>query len=262
MVTMAKDEWVRTAMTDDSVVVELLVRLKQTRTAKSAVAVAALRWGIRQPRSKSIRCDGISRRNKGDSANSMRASPTTPLSWSGGAGGASPSATADEETSRHQTVRSKAIATNETTSNAAKRSRRKKTFAELKEEEGLLLKERINLKKELETLRATFKIQSARNENLKRIKLDLGLDSGKDSSETYSEPEPEKAISTRVHGREVSSREHTASVLSSSSTVADLPESCEAHEAVPARNSLCLLPDLNMMPTDDDSGSETLYGMS
>lgn len=73
------------------------------------------------------------------------------------------------------------------------------TFAQLKEEEGFLLKERIHLNKvwplcflllnlnsnnvsfvsvltyiiqqELETLRATYKIQSAKNENLKRIKV-------------------------------------------------------------------------------------------
>lgn len=108
---MMKDEWVRAAMTDDSVVVELLMGLKRTRrasmttsVAKSAmVAAAALRWGIRQRRSRSLRCDRV----KGDStANSMRASPTTPLSWSGGGGGgaASPSTTVDafEEISRHQ----------------------------------------------------------------------------------------------------------------------------------------------------------------
>lgn len=118
MVAMVKDEWVRAAMMDDSVVVELLVRLKRQTNhvvkSEAEAAAAPLRWGIRQRRSRSSRCDAVSMRRKdaADSANnSMRASPTTPLSWSGGGSGAaaSPSATADEETSRHQTsaVRSK-----------------------------------------------------------------------------------------------------------------------------------------------------------
>jgi hypothetical protein len=41
---MAKDEWVRAAMTDDAVVVELLVGLKQSQAASSS------------PSSKSILC--------------------------------------------------------------------------------------------------------------------------------------------------------------------------------------------------------------
>ncbi|CAN1287864.1 hypothetical protein LINPERPRIM_LOCUS19750 [Linum perenne] len=100
-------------MTDDTVVVELLVRLKQsqaTAPASSCGAVIPLRWGLRLPRSKSaaaaasasggsMRCDVVSRRKEGDS--STRCSPTTPLSWSGGGGAESPSAAADgyEETS-------------------------------------------------------------------------------------------------------------------------------------------------------------------
>lgn len=250
-----KDEWVRAAMTDDSVVVELLVRLKKqtNHVAKSEAVAAPLRWGIRQPRSRSSRCDAVSMRRKdaADSANnSMRASPTTPLSWSGGGStaAASPSATADDETSRRQTsaVRSKGTATNETTSNSTKRSRKKKTFAQLKEEEGLLLKERMHLNKELETLRATYNIQSAKNENLKRIKLDLGLDFGKNLSETQV-----------LNGL-------ASSTFPSHSTIVDLPrlEYFETHEVVPSCSSLCLLPDLNMMPAEDDSASETLYGMS
>ncbi|CAN1828483.1 hypothetical protein LINPERHAP1_LOCUS32244 [Linum perenne] len=117
---MWKDEWVSAAMTDDTVVVELLVRLKQsqataparmmTTVQSSCGAVIPLRWGLRLPRSKSaaasasasagsMRCDVVSRRKEGDS--STRCSPTTPLSWSGGGGAESPSAAADgyEETS-------------------------------------------------------------------------------------------------------------------------------------------------------------------
>lgn len=104
-VPMVKDEWIRAAMTDDRVVVELLVRLKQEAAQVKPQAVIPLRWGLRLPRSKpataaSMRYEVVCRRKEGDS--SARCSPTTPLSWSGG-GGASPSATADgfEETSPH-----------------------------------------------------------------------------------------------------------------------------------------------------------------
>ncbi|KAK4538859.1 hypothetical protein RGQ29_032307 [Quercus rubra] len=105
---MARDEWMRAAMTDDMVVVQLLVRLKQSQAASSSSslkspprAVVPLRWGIRQPRSRSatLRCDGAVSRRK--DADSTRCSPTTPLSWSGGA---SPSATADDSTSFHTSL--------------------------------------------------------------------------------------------------------------------------------------------------------------
>lgn len=96
---MAKDEWMRAAMTDDMLVVELLVRLKQSQAAsplKSSPSsmMFPLRWSVRMPRTKAARCDA--QRKRGDST---RCSPTTPLSWSGGA---SPSGTADgfEESSR------------------------------------------------------------------------------------------------------------------------------------------------------------------
>ncbi|GMI81503.1 hypothetical protein like AT4G32030 [Hibiscus trionum] len=239
MMTMTvKDEWVRAAMTDDNVVVELLVRLKQAPAPKSAVA--ALKWGIRQPRSKAMSM-GCDTKRDGDLNVSTRRSPTTPLSWSGGgSGGAASPSTADgfEETSKQISrsqpaapSRSKGTAGNETTSATTKRSRRKKTFAELKEEENLLLKERVNLKKEMASMRATCKEQRARNENLKRIKLDLNLQIAKHEAEAlgYS-PFPSHALDDR-----------TAPV-----------DSCNVGKAA--------LPDLNMMPVEDDSITETLYG--
>ncbi|CAN0837056.1 hypothetical protein LINGRAHAP2_LOCUS1682 [Linum grandiflorum] len=84
-------------MTDDTVVVELLVSLKQAQATvparlhssfSTAGAVFSLRWGLRLPRSKPpmmpttsasfMRFDVVSRRKEGDS--SIRCSPTTPLS--------------------------------------------------------------------------------------------------------------------------------------------------------------------------------------
>ncbi|PKI43105.1 hypothetical protein CRG98_036484 [Punica granatum] len=99
---VVKDDWVRAAITDDTVVVELLVRLKQARASAPIKTVAAPvraavaelpppRWGIRQPRTRlAFRCDTASPVKGGDS---RRNSPTTPLSWS--AGTASSSGTAD-----------------------------------------------------------------------------------------------------------------------------------------------------------------------
>lgn len=92
-----KDEWVSAAMADDRVVVELLVRLKQSQASSSMKsplpAVIPPRWGLRQRRSRILspfRYDAIAHKNK--DSTSTRCSPTTPLSWSGDT---SPSATAD-----------------------------------------------------------------------------------------------------------------------------------------------------------------------
>ena len=100
-----KDEWMKAAMSDDTLVVELLVRLKQSQAASplkshppQTPSMLPLTWSVRLPRSRALRCDGgaVSQRKQADST---RCSPTTPLSWSGAA---SPSATADgfEESSQ------------------------------------------------------------------------------------------------------------------------------------------------------------------
>ncbi|KAG6410697.1 hypothetical protein SASPL_128762 [Salvia splendens] len=55
----------------------------------------------------------------------------------------------------------------------SKRSRKKKTLTELKDEENSLLKERRNLKRDIAALRINLEEQIAKNENLKRIKIEL-----------------------------------------------------------------------------------------
>ncbi|KAJ8560027.1 hypothetical protein K7X08_004085 [Anisodus acutangulus] len=69
-------------------------------------------------------------------------------------------------------TRSKANGTNEITT-ISKRSRRKKTLADLKEEEILLIKERKHVKSELALLRTNLENQRDTNQNLKKMKLDL-----------------------------------------------------------------------------------------
>ncbi|XP_057464983.1 uncharacterized protein LOC130754754 [Actinidia eriantha] len=160
---MSDEDWVKAAMTDDSVVVELLVRLHHAPPTKRDSHLAPpLEWTVRQRRSKPLM---ILTKTKP----TPRASPTTPLSWSGGA----TSVDGSEESSLPppSAARSKVTATSGATT--SKRTKKKKTLAELKEDETLLLKERRHLKRELATLQVTLEKQRATNENLKRLKLDL-----------------------------------------------------------------------------------------
>ncbi|KAK7351363.1 hypothetical protein VNO77_10757 [Canavalia gladiata] len=247
---MVNDEWVRAAMTDDTVVVELLLRLKQTVSPKSQLL--PLSWGHKQPRSRSRLTAAISRC---DGAVSTRCSPTTPLSWSGGA---SPSATADgyEDSSRHHhAARSKATATSGYTGNSAsaKRCRRKKTFAELKEEESSLLKERIYLKKEIATANANFEVERAKNESLKRMKLDFG-------SKSHINP---NSTSVEIHST-VAGQPHQRIASSNVLTCATHDDThSQASESRPngiesTGESFFLIPDLNVMPSDDGSYTDTM----
>ncbi|XP_031090682.1 uncharacterized protein LOC115995715 [Ipomoea triloba] len=178
---MTEDEWVKAAMLDDSMVVELLLGLNHS-SAKPNPSFP-LDWSVRQRRSKPV----TARPKKA----ATRDSPTTPLSWSGatsvscgGGAGSSGGGAVDggpEESScpnppppsskASGKPRSKLNETKE--KRTTKRSRRKKTLAELKEDEVVLLRERRLLQKELATLRANLDKQRATNENLKRMKLDL-----------------------------------------------------------------------------------------
>ncbi|CAL9222861.1 unnamed protein product [Arabidopsis halleri] len=86
-----KDVWVAVAMTGDDLVVELLLRLKMRNGSvvsdNPAVILPPLRWGIRQRRSRSSRsgggCGGVLVSLKKE-VDSVRASPKTPIFWSGG----------------------------------------------------------------------------------------------------------------------------------------------------------------------------------
>ncbi|CDY13471.1 BnaA03g51890D [Brassica napus] len=235
--TTVKDEWVAAAMTDDQMVVELLLRLKHAGTVAAenpASNLAPMRWGIRQRRSRSSRFGGGVTLKK--DADSVRGSPKTPLSWSGGSGsgGASASPSA-EDTSRQASCStstgsgSKAFPTNEITSCFPKRLKDKKSTSELKHEENLKLKERLHLEKEIASLRATFDQQNVMNQRLKRIKLDLNSGNVKNETpvdlirKSQGESKP-----CRIEGKTASSE------------------------------SLFFLPDLNITPSED----ELLYGTS
>ncbi|KAL5559713.1 hypothetical protein UlMin_035924 [Ulmus minor] len=261
---MVKDEWMRAAMSDDMLVVELLVRLKQSQAASplkspqpppipQPATMLPFSWSVRMPRSRPLRCDSaaVSQRKHGDST---RCSPTTPLSWSGGA---SPSATADGFEESSKPTRSKGTATNESASTINRRSRKKKTFAELKDEEGSLLKERAYLKRELAKLRATCKGHRVENESLKRIKIDMGLHSAK-----HVKPEGQgRTASSQPHKRATSALDNVSYNLPRQASHNDhlQSDSCgDASETTSKRDSFFLLPDLNSMPSEE----EAFYGMS
>ncbi|KAJ0247396.1 hypothetical protein HA466_0168120 [Hirschfeldia incana] len=253
----AKDEWVAAAMTDDQMVIELLLRLKQAETTVSenpSTNLLPLQWGIRQRRSRSSRFrggggGGTVRVTLKKDVDSARGSPKTPLSWSDGSGSgggdsASPpsAAAADgfEETSRQASCStstvsgSKAFPTNVITNSFSKRLKRKKlkSSSELKYEENLKLKERLDLQKEIARVRATLDEEKVRNQRLKRIKLDLN--SGRVKNETPVDlflKSQRESKSCRVEGNQTASSENKESFF---------------------------LPDLNMAPTED----EVLHGTS
>ncbi|KAL3511947.1 hypothetical protein ACH5RR_024664 [Cinchona calisaya] len=189
---MSDEEWVKVATADDTVVAELLISLKQVKQPPpapplppSAKRALSFEWSVRQRRSKAVLVQSKKQ--------APRASPTTPLSWSGGAtslsgvggrsgsGGSVDVGPEEEESSRlhlyprppkrSDISRSKITGTGEATT--SKRSRKKKTLAELKGEEDLLQKERRQLKRELATLRLNLEKERARNANFKRIKLEM-----------------------------------------------------------------------------------------
>lgn len=248
-----KANWLRAAMSDDNLVAELLLCLNRPdsrppRRAKPALPLPPTDWGMRQPRSKaaaSLKKEQEARRR----------SPTTPLSWTasgfGSGGGASPS-DSFEESSRPIVLASrfKGSVTPDTTNSdsASKRSRRKRTFAELKEEESSLLKNREHLNKQLESLHMKLEEQRSFNENLKRIKFDLHSHSaavnqhmGPQNQNNHpgreaSTPEAASNVSKKVKSEEISMSHNLCSVLNTPSN---------------EQPTIFVLPDLNMMPGED-----------
>ncbi|KAI3737538.1 hypothetical protein L2E82_27542 [Cichorium intybus] len=166
---MSDDNWVTAAMDDTDLVVQVLFTLRQAALNRKP---PPLGWSIRQRRSRPQVVVAPAAAKKSPAA---RASPTTPLSWSGAT---SISGGGIEESSkpiqnRSDILRSKVARPNETT--PTKKPRKKKTLAELKEDETLLLKERKQLKRQLATLQATFEKQRNENESLKKMKMDMQL---------------------------------------------------------------------------------------
>ncbi|XP_022724117.1 uncharacterized protein LOC111280859 isoform X1 [Durio zibethinus] len=276
---MSEEEWIKEAMADSLLVAEVLLSLVQAdppprlppqeQSAKynsASSSALQLEWSVRQRRSKQAL------RKKGEQA---RASPSTPLSWSGGTsvsggGGADGSEESSRPSKSVENARSKVAATNDTT--PPKRSRRKKTLAELKEEMSSHLKENKSLKNELEmvklkfeNLRATnetwsrmlqFEKERATNESSKRMKLDYQSDQARETAMAFVEQK--NALSDLSEQREAAC--HTASVGCNENDPYMPNGSSEVQDTANCETSF-MLPDLNL-PVEDDSGCEVLHGIS
>ncbi|XVF24709.1 hypothetical protein REPUB_Repub13aG0150800 [Reevesia pubescens] len=271
---MREEEWVKEAMADAMLVAEVLLSLVQAESppspppdhsAKNNTASSPalqLEWSVRQRRSRQAL------RKKGETA---RASPTTPLSWSGGtsvSGGAG--VDGSEESSRPPSkpvdnARSKVPAATET--NPPKRSRRKKTLAELKEDMSSHLKENKSLKNELEmvklkfeNLRTTnealsrklkFEKERATNESSKRMKIDYQSYQATETAMAFVEPK--NAISDLSQQREVACPTTSDGCKENAPY---MPNGSNAQDVATCETSF-VLPDLNL-PIED----EVLHGIS
>ncbi|KAH9625289.1 hypothetical protein KSS87_009047 [Heliosperma pusillum] len=252
---MKSERWLRAAVLDDKLVADLLLQLKHPSSSSSpsfTSMFSVLRnsippsWGLRQPRSTSSSLSEKRRHVDVDAdADGLtpRRSPTTPLSFTN----TSPSQDSSEVNLCRlpsDRFRSKISAVSDTPATSSKRSRKKKTFAQLKEEESSLLNERIYLKKELTTLRATLNEQRSVNENLKRIKLDLQVESGVKPESNYDA----KELNTSLNGAcEASSSSVSRQVKPEDVSVQLRP----AQKSAPSQKPIFMLPDLNMAPDQE-----------
>ncbi|KAK7261991.1 hypothetical protein RIF29_28318 [Crotalaria pallida] len=146
----------------------------------------------------------------------------------------------------------------------AKKLRRKKTLAELKEEENLLLQERRSLTNELASLRATVEKHRATNESLKRMKLDLELRQNFETATTTFDVSG-KAVLDRPHFMEA--QFIPSSSLSPKIVTPKVPDNdslvCAANaSSKPQENGNqeipFALPDLNL-PVDDDFSTSAMH---
>ncbi|KAI4376873.1 hypothetical protein MLD38_014582 [Melastoma candidum] len=265
-----RDDWLSSAISDDRIVAQLLLRLNHASSSSPSASASTStstsspsllpppRWGVRHPRSRmAFRCD-LSPEKKRDP---NRNSPTTPLAWSTGVGvGGSSSSYGTADGCDESTLpvclspdsRSKVVViADEPSSTAdANKSKKKKTFAELKEEEDALLKERVLLKKEIATLRTTFKEHTATNENLKRIKLDFDLNSTDGGATTSTDGK--KKTASALDGKPVL-------ICRASSTAQGASSFHQTSRHGEEPDSGFLLPDLNMTPSEHDFSLDGLH---
>ncbi|KAI3727165.1 hypothetical protein L1987_66975 [Smallanthus sonchifolius] len=179
---MTEADWVTAAMADNDVVAEVLLRLRLPTlppSSKRRRPAPLQSWTIHQRRSRTQPILPASTKSE-----TPRASPSTPLSWSGatsvsGGGAGAPIADALDSTQPNHNCsdisRSKVIRPpGETT--PTKRPRKKKTLAALKEEGIVLMEEQNDLKKKLAALQANCEKQRKENERLKKIKLEIQVE--------------------------------------------------------------------------------------
>lgn len=249
---MTEEEWLKAAIMDDTVVAELLLRLNKVNPSKKTTGLP-LEWTVRQRRSRPVSVNAKKQ--------APRASPTTPLSWSGATsvscgGGGYEESSEPPPLKTPCNTRSKVNGTSDATTN--KRSRKKKTLAELKEEEILLIKERNQLKKELALVHSNLEKQRDTNQNLKRMKLDLQTQQANERGTTVAYDG-----SSGLYQQEVLPSNPSIPIFLDkvANKVAVLPSSLEEQQEVAALESKFILPDLNL-PFGEDSSTEILCGVN
>ncbi|KAK4765118.1 hypothetical protein SAY86_026208 [Trapa natans] len=179
-----QEEWTELAARDDNVVAELLVLIRRGAPAPTL----AIDWTVRQRRSGGVKKEENKKtrqpqqKKQGVESTLTHASPATPLSWSGAT--STSGGDGQEESSRparrppQDNARSKVstlTVTPITTTPATRRPKRKKTLAELKDEESMLMRERKKLRHDLAALRLIVEQERARNCIFKQKKLDLQM---------------------------------------------------------------------------------------
>lgn len=246
---MSDEEWLKAAVADDSLVIQLLLRLSHS----SPPPALPLYWTVRQPRSKSITLKSAT----------AGASPTTPLSWSAATSHSGGAIDGFEEFSRPPPG-SKVGGTSES---IRTKKRKRKTMIELKDEEALLLKERKNLKRKIATLCVTLKEERATNESLKRMKMDLTMQAAAEGVTTFASEKPVSDQTSEM----LAASEPDPFILPPSVTINDpaalpalsAPNNClevQKQKEVAKHENKFALPDLNVALVE--SSSEVLHVLS
>ncbi|XP_074334822.1 uncharacterized protein LOC141672188 isoform X2 [Apium graveolens] len=223
---MGDDKWTKKAFRDDSIVVALLLQIKQQHKSPPSSTLPPLRWGQRQLRSKASS-------SKDRYTSTTRCSPTTPLSWSDGC---DTSATRSKGTCAYEAR----------TSGACKKSRKKKTFSELREEESYLMNERMHLEK-LASVNVTLNEQRYRGDNLKRIKLDF---QGPTTNEMLA-PMPGMFFHCRQTKASLDIQNNLIFPRQAINNDPESSSSCKVAKDNESGERCFILPDLNMMPSED-----------
>ncbi|KAM0009329.1 hypothetical protein Hdeb2414_s0092g00789021 [Helianthus debilis subsp. tardiflorus] len=215
------DHWLQSALTNDVLVAELLLRAKHSTdsdssrrhppsptTSTAITTILPPLWGHRKNRSKSI--------SQTTAGKEHRRSPTTHLSWSVGSGGAGGcSSDGYDESCRPSDLSSggRSIKVNEVASTSSHhKSEKRKVFQH---------------EQELTSIRVPLYQQISTSENLKRIKIDL---------------DQNQRNKTRVM------EEHKRQIKSSSM----VSQSCRVEAETVAPQKGFVLPDLNMTPSEED----------
>ncbi|XP_039068145.1 uncharacterized protein LOC120214272 [Hibiscus syriacus] len=251
---MSEDDWVKQALTDSTLAARALLSLFQSespppRSGSATSQALQIEWSVRQRRSKQ------SLKNK---AEPTRASPNTPLSWSGGVSvSGSGSGDGSEESSRPplkpvENARSKVATTKEIT--PPKRSRRKKTLAELKEEISSHLKENKSLKNELEIVKLKFENIRTENKTLSR-KLEFEKDRATEESSKRTKFDYHPAMEMTIEPNDAISEARLEREVACHTCIG----CCEGQDmAMASCNETSFeLPDLNL-PVEDGLGCWSL----